>query len=396
MNQSVAYVSTYPPKQCGIATFTRDLARAVSIRDPKTKATIVAIHEEHNPPDANIRFAIDKHDRASYISAAAFLNEADVDVVCLQHEYGIFGGEYGEYILDLCRNLKKPMVTTFHTVLRNPPEKAREILTEIAQLSNTVVVTLDSAARLLENLYEVAPEKIRIIGHGARLSGRVTKEHAKKKFGFQHRPVLATFGLISQAKGIEYAIKSLTPLVIKRPDLLYLVIGETHPEVRKREGEAYREYLIKLTKQRKLEQNVRFIDRYLRDDEISSYLQAVDVYVAPYTGKDQVSSGTITEALAHGKAIIATPTTFAKEILADNRGLFCKFSDTRSLAKCVRRILDNPRLRRQLEQNAFNYGLRISWTITAEKFAEVFRLAAAEGIAAHSQSPKLDHLFAIP
>jgi len=395
MNQSVAYVSTYPPKQCGIATFTRDLARAVSIRDPRTKAIIVAIQEEHNPPDANIRFAIDKHDRASYLSAASFLNEADVDVVCLQHEYGIFGGECGEYILDLCRNLKKSMVTTFHTVLRNPPEKAREILTEIAQLSNTVVVTLDSAARLLENLYEVPPEKIRIIGHGARLSGRVTKENAKKKFGFQHRPVLATFGLISQAKGIEYVIKSLTPLVIKRPDLLYLVIGETHPEVRKREGEAYREYLIKLTKQRKLEQNVRFIDRYLRDDEISSYLQAVDVYVAPYTGKDQVSSGTITEALAHGKAIIATPTTFAKEILADNRGLFCKFSDTRSLAKGVERILDNPRLRRQLEQNAFNYGLRISWTITAKKFAEVFRLAAAEGIAEH-QSSKLDHLFAIP
>src|SRR5208337_60067 len=139
MNQSVAYVSTYPPKQCGIATFTRDLARAVSIRDPRTKAIIVAITEEHNPPDANIRFAIDKHDRASYISAAAFLNEADVDVVCLQHEYGIFGGECGEYILDLCRNLNKSMVTTFHTVLRNPPEKAREILAEIAQLSNTVV-----------------------------------------------------------------------------------------------------------------------------------------------------------------------------------------------------------------------------------------------------------------
>ncbi len=224
----------------------------------------------------------------------------------------------------------------------------------------------------------------------------MTKEHAKKKFGFQHRPVLATFGLISQAKGIEYVIKSLTPLVIKRPDLLYLVIGETHPEVRRREGEAYREYLIKLTKQRKLEQNVRFIDRYLRDDEISSYLQAVDVYVAPYTGKDQVSSGTITEALAHGKAIIATPTTFAKEILADNRGLFCKFSDTRSLAKCVERILDNPRLRLQLEQNAFIYGLRISWAITAEKFAEVFRSSASEGIATHSKSAKPDHLFAIP
>lgn len=373
----VGYISTYPPRACGIATYTRDLARALLIRGQIGRRLVVAVNEEdgNRYSDPSVGLAIDQHERADYLTAAVFLNQSNVDVVNLQHEYGIYGGEWGEYVLDLCRNLRKPLVTTFHTVLRNPPEKARRIVSELAELSETVIVTIQSAAKLLEKRFGLDAKKIRVVRHGAALPERGRSEYAKRYLGLQERTVLATFGLISSGKGIEYAIKSLSYLVKERPELLYLVIGETHPEVRRHEGEAYREKLVSITKRLKLERNVRFIDRYLRDDELSLYLQAVDIYLAPYLGKDQVSSGTLTLALGHGKAIVATPTLFAKEELSDNRGLFCKFADARSMAECVARITDDAKLRRELEWNAFKYGQEVGWTKVADQYGDILRSA---------------------
>jgi glycosyltransferase involved in cell wall biosynthesis len=338
---------------------------------------VVAINEENGNlySDPNVRFTVDQHERADYFAAADFLNQSDIDVVNIQHEYGIYGGDWGEYVLELYRSLEKPVITTFHTVLQNPPGKARAIMSEIAELSETVIVTIESAAKLLEKGFGLSAEKIRVVRHGAALPDRGHNEYAKRFLGLQKRTVLATLGLISSGKGIEYAIKSLPYLIKERPELLYMVVGETHPEVRRREGEAYRDKLVSLTKRLHLENNVHFVDHYLREDELPLYLQAIDVYVAPYLGKDQVSSGTISLALGYGKAIVATPSLFAKEELSDNRGLLCKFADGRSIAECVERILGDSKLRQQLETNAFNHGQQIGWTKVADQYGDILRSA---------------------
>jgi len=371
----VAYVSTYPPRACGIATFTRDLARAMLMRGQVDQNLIVPIADDANRYSDGLGPAIDQYERGSYISAAKFLNETNTDVLSLQHEFGIFGGEWGEYVLDLCRNVKAPIVTTFHTVLRNPPKKARQIVREISQRSNRVIVTIESAAKSLEKQFGIEAQKIVVIRHGAALPESVRKEQAKRELGLRRRTVLATHGLISSGKGIEFAIKSLSYLVTERPNLLYLVIGETHPQVRKHEGEAYRNKLIALAETLGVTRNVRFVNRYLREDELSLYLQAIDIYLAPYLGKDQVSSGTLTLALGHGKAVISSPTIFAKEILRHNRGLLCKFANARSIAECVKEILGSSGIRQELEANASKYGQEVGWSRVAEQYGGVFRSA---------------------
>jgi glycosyltransferase involved in cell wall biosynthesis len=373
----IGCVSTYPPRACGIATFTRDLTRAMLIRGQIDRAVVVPIEDNGTRYPASITRTIDQHNRRSYISAANFLNESDIDLVSLQHEFGIFGGEWGEYVLDLCRNIDLPLVTTFHTALRNPSGKTREIVREISQTSKAVVVTITSAADMLEKHFGVDREKIVVIQHGAALPDRVRKEYAKRQLGIPARTVLATYGLISSGKGIEFAIKSLPYLVKERPDILYLVIGETHPEVLKHEGEAYREKLTSLAKELGVIRNVHFVNHYLQEDELSLYLQATDIYLAPYLGREQVSSGTITLALAYGKAIVSTPTIFAKETLGHERGLFCKFADASSIAKCVERILDDLGLRHELERNAAKYGQAVGWTRVADKYGDIFRSAVS-------------------
>jgi glycosyltransferase involved in cell wall biosynthesis len=296
-------------------------------------------------------------------------------VISLQHEFGIFGGDWGDYVLDLCRNLEAPFVTTYHSVIMNPKEKAFEIVREISDLSANVVVTLESAKRALTNDYGVDPEKIRVIPHGASVPEHRRRTYARRHLHIPNRTVLATSGLINPGKGIEFAIKSLRYLVKEYPEILYLVIGKTHPEVRKREGEAYRNKLISLVRQLKLERNVRFVDDYLTETDLSLYMQATDIYLAPYVGRDQVSSGTITFALTHGKSVVSTPTIFAEEALADLRGLLCEFSDEYSIARCVKRIIADSQLRRKLEANAFKYGRELGWARVADEYADVLRSA---------------------
>jgi glycosyltransferase involved in cell wall biosynthesis len=351
------------------------------MRGHASRNIVAAIDEEPGMRsyDGGVRLIVNQFDRDSYISAANALNTMDVDVASLQHEYGIFGGDWGEYVLDFCRNLRVPLITTFHTVHTGLPAKAREIQIEITELSEAVIVTIESAARLLEKRLGIDPRKIRVIHHGASSPDRPRGASAKRVLGLQRRTVLATFGLINPAKGIEYAIEALSHLVRDHPDLLYLIIGRTHPEVRKREGEAYRQKLTSIVRRLGLDRNVRFVDKFLQDDELSQYLQAVDAYVAPYLGKEQVSSGTLTLALAHGRAVVSTPTKFAREVLSGNRGLFCRFADALSLAKSIRRILEDKALRKQLETNAFKYGRDVGWTRVADQYGDVLRSAARTG-----------------
>ena len=372
-NLRIGYVSTYPPRACGLATFTRDLAQALIVRRRVQRTVIVPV--EDNLAFGSNGNVIHQHDRASYAVAAGLLNESNVDVVSIQHEFGIFGGDWGDYVLDLCRNLEAPFITTFHSVVRNPNESAREIVREISHLSRNVVVTLYSAKKLLMDQYGVAGEKIKVIPHGAWVPDQKRRSYARQHLQLRNRIVLATTGLINPGKGIEHAIKSLSYLVKDWPNILYLVIGKTHPEVRKREGEAYRNKLAALAKQLKLEPNVRFVNDYLPEDDLSLYMQATDVYIAPYIGRDQVSSGTITFALTHGKAVVSTPTVFVEEVLSNSRGLLCDFGDEYSIAKCVRRVLKDSKLRRKLEANAYKYGQELAWGNVADQYANLFRSA---------------------
>ena len=370
----IAYVSTYPPRACGLATYTRDLSRALILSGQIARNLILPI-ENDTARDQENSHTIAQHKRESYTSAATFLNESDIDVVSLQHEFGIFGGRYGEYVLDLCRNLRIPLVTTFHTVLRDPPTGLRQIVQEISAISSRVVVTIESAAKILEKHFDVDADKIVVIPHGVSLPDCVHQGYAKRQLRLRGRTILATHGLISSGKGIEFAIESLSYLVKERPNLLYLIMGKTHPQVQKYEGEAYRYKLIALAEKLGVTRNVRFVNHYLRDDDLSLLIQAIDIYIAPYLGKDQVSSGTLTLALAHGKAVISTPTIFAKEILGKKRGLLCKFSNAQSIAECVKRILGAPALRHDLETNASIYGQGVGWTKVADQYSGVFRLA---------------------
>jgi len=372
-NLSVGYVSTYPPRACGIATFTRDLAQALIVRRQVQRTVILPV--ENDPSRISTESAIGQYDRTSYIVGAGFLNQANLDVISLQHEFGIFGGEWGEYVLDLCRNLEAPFIATFHSVVMNPNEKALEIVREISHLSANVIVTLESAKKLLEDDYGVASEKIRVIPHGAHVPDERRRSYARQHLHLRNRMVLATTGLINPGKGIEYSIKSLSYLVKDWPSILYLIIGETHPEVKKREGEAYRNKLVQMINELKLEKNVRLVNQYLPESELSLYMQATDVYIAPYVGRDQVSSGTITFALTHGKPVVSTPTIFAEEALSNGRGLLCAFRDEYSIAKCVRRILSDSKLRHRLEANAFKYGRKLTWARVADEYADVFRSA---------------------
>jgi glycosyltransferase involved in cell wall biosynthesis len=342
---------------------------------------IVAVNEAggNEYSDKNVRYTIDQHDRDMYLDAANFLNESDVDVVSIQHEYGIFGGDWGEYIVDLCQHLKKPFVITFHTVLTGPPDKARRVSARLAEMSAAVVVTIESAAKLMRDQSGLSSDRINVIRHGGIIPDRLQDQYAKKDLGLQDHIVLGTIGLMSEGKGIEYTIKALPHLVKEHPNVLYLVIGETHPEVRKREGEAYRERLVALAENLGVTRNVKFVDRFLPEDLLSRFIQSMDVYIAPYTGLDQVSSGTLTLALSHGKAIVSTPTIFAKEVLTGERGLFCGLGDPRSIAECVDRIITDSSIKRRLETNAFKYGREVGWTMVAREYANAFRLAINTG-----------------
>lgn len=394
---TIAYVGTYPPRACGIASFTNDLARSLRGRKRRVKALVVAVDDEKRDFGSEVKFLISKNDRASYVAAALQINAAKVDAVSLQHEYGIFGGESGEYILDFCLNLKKPLITTFHTVLQQPSQKERHIIYLISQLSRAVVTTIDSAKEILRERFQVDPDKIVVIKHGTIPARRGSAMPAKRQLKLSGRTVLTTFGLISRSKGLEYVIQALPPLARTHPNILYVIVGETHPEVLKHEGESYRAELAEQTRNMRLENHVRFVNRYLRPEEISTYLHATDIYLAPYTSQAQVSSGTITYALGHGKAVIATPTTFTKEILTGGRGLFCNFEDPYSLAASINQLLVDHSLKRRLERNALRYGREVAWKKVAGQYEDVFMVATKKLDIRRqlSQSIRLDHLAAL-
>jgi glycosyltransferase involved in cell wall biosynthesis len=369
----IAYVSTYPPRECGIANFTKDLIDSVDALREFRQSVVMAINEEGATYDYDrrVKFQIERDSVDDYVQAARYVNLSKVNLVNLQHEFGVFGGEWGEYVNSFLENLQKPVVTTLHTVLPNFESAARKVMKDIACHSASIVVMTRTALQLLKNC-NVKREKINVIPHGCPDVPFVTSEKLKASLGLRGRIVLSTFGLINRGKGIQYIIRALPSLVKKEPRILYLIIGETHPEVRKIEGERYRKRLMRLVDELKLRKHVRFHNRFLQKRELIKYLQATDIYITPYVNRNQISSGTLVYALGTGKAIISTPYLHAEEALAEGRGLICKFRSPSSIAECINRLLEDAELRHSLERKAYAFSRKFTWPKVAEEYVKSF------------------------
>lgn len=368
-------MSTYPPRECGIATFTKDLIAAVGNHHEFRSQIVIAINEKETMYnyDRRVRYQIERDSAEDYIEAASFLNSSRVvDLVNLQHEFGLFGGDWGENINAFLENLQKPVVTTLHTIEPNFEPKARNVLEEIARRSAGLVVITKTALQLLEN-YDIEHQKVHVIPHGCPDVPFVASEKAKSSLGLSGKVVLCTFGLINPGKGVEYAIQALPSIVKKEPRVLYIVIGETHPEVRKIEGESYRMRLMGLVDELGLAEHVRFHNRFLSKPELIKYLQATDIYVSPYISPNQISSGTLVYALGTGRAVVSTAYLHAKEILADGRGLLCEFENSDSIAEAIERLLRDETLRRRMAKKAYKYSRKFVWSNVGQQYIKLFK-----------------------
>jgi glycosyltransferase involved in cell wall biosynthesis len=366
----IAFLSTYPPQECGLATFTRDLVTAlgnIGINDTE----VVAVNDRSiSSYDSKVSAVIRKNERKDYDKAAHGLKAADVDLLMVEHEYGIFGGERGEYVLDMVENLEMPVITTLHTILPEPDAKQRSIINTLGKRSEKIITMAGNTKQMLQSIYGIDPWKIEMIHHGVPKKIFVPRETLKMQYGYQDKRIISTFGLIGPGKGLEYGIEAISKIDGDKSDILYLILGQTHPALGK-EGTSYRNKLENLVKELGLDNNVRFINRYLSVDEIIQYLQLSDIYMTPYTGKDQAVSGTMAYAVGYGKAIVSTPYLYAREMLSDGRGMLAEFNDPGSLADCINDLLQNPYKRLKMERDIEKTGRTMFWDKVAQRYAEV-------------------------
>jgi glycosyltransferase involved in cell wall biosynthesis len=361
-----AFVSTYPPRRCGIATFTHDLAAATGSRE------IVALH----PPEQQAPYPIEVHHRirrdepADYRRTARSLSEC-VDVVSVQHEYGIWGGDDGADVLDFVRALQLPSIATLHTVLRNPTAGQRSVLSELVSLVDATVVMSRSAAELLATAYGVAPRRLEVIPHGVPDLPLVAPESVKAGLGLDGRDVILSFGLLGPGKGYELALDALPEVVAQHPSACYVIVGATHPDLLRTEGEAYRTRLTDQVQRLGMDDHVLFVDRFVGRMELTRWLEAADVFVTPYPALDQIVSGTLSYAMGAGRAIISTPYTYAAELLADGRGVLVPPGSAPALASALNDVLDDPELRAALGRRAHAYSRGMVWSAVGTEYRRV-------------------------
>src|SRR2546425_3362072 len=362
----IAFVASAVPRRCGIATFTADLLAAVKAADPAVRCVAAAIDEPNAAraygPD--VRWRIRQGDMESYRGAARAINESSVDAVNLQHEFGLYGvwrdGIYEDHCVPFLEALNKPVITTLHTVLPQPEPRIRETVRRIAEHSTRVVVMAETAARLLADVYGISQRPI-VIQHGMPAIVPRGRHRLKRQLGVEGRTIVSTFGLVDPRKGLEYMIAAMPEILVRHPNTLYLIVGQTHPELLKKAGEQYRNDLVSRIDSSGVSDHVRFVNQYLTQREIVDYLLATDVYVTPYLDLNQITSGTLAYALGAGKAIVSTRYLHAAEALADGRGLLVDVRDPDGLARAVLAILDDPALKGELERRAYDYGKEMAW-----------------------------------
>lgn len=368
--KSVGFLSTYPPSECGLATFTEDLVRSLK-KHPTIQIKVLAVLEHPDESVSDITaFKLSKHERSSYSQAAQWANDT-LDLLVIEHEYGIFGGECGEYILDLVKALTIPFVITTHTVLLSPSLKQQLVLSQAGNLSTKVITMAESSIPILASTYGVDMKKIVFIPHGVPGIKTPSRKQLKAKYSLQQKTVISSFGLISPAKGLEYGIEAISKLAPSHPDLLYLILGKTHPSIRERNGEAYRQQLIDLAHRLGVEKNVQFIDKYLSKDEIVAYLGLSDMYLTPYLSQEQSVSGTLAYAMGCGRVIISTPYRYAQEMLGKGRGLLANFNDASSIAACIQTVLEHPLRKKRMENKTLAVGKTMLWTHVAQKYVDL-------------------------
>ena len=406
--RQIAVIGTYLPRRCGIATFTADVCEALAQRLPATNIFAIAINdgdENYAYPD-RVRFEIAEQDIASYQRAADFLNTNGVDMVILQHEYGIFGGPSGSHVLELLRETHAPIVTVLHTVLREPDATQRRVMGEIVRLSDRLVVMSHQARDILHDHYAAAVEKISYIPHGIPDVPFIDPNFYKDQFDAEGKVVMLSFGLLSPNKGIEYVIAAMPAILERHPDVVYMVLGATHPHVRRMQGEAYRLELQRLARELGVERSVIFYDQFVPLEELVEWIGAADLYITPYLNPEQVVSGTLAYTVGAGKAVISTPYVHATELLGEGRGMLVPFRDSASIAQQVTDSLDHEAARHAMRKRAYTLGRTMTWPRVAEEYERLLLQALDENLVqpqsahAHTWAPhatelppiRLDHL----
>lgn len=376
----IAFIGNYLPRLCGIATFTTDLCEAVAAHYTDTTCIAMPVNDRPNgyPYPARVRFELTEKDIDSYVRASDFLNINNVDMVCLQFEYGIFGGKAGSHILALLHRLRMPIVTTLHTILKDPDPDQRRVLKEVAALSDRLIVMSQRGVEFLHDIYDISPEKIDMIHHGIPDVPFVDPSFNKDLFGVEGKIVLLSFGLLSSNKGIETVISALPDVVARYPDIVYIVVGVTHPHVIQQEGETYRISLQWLAQEKGVENNVIFYNRFVSLEELVEFISAADIYITPYINEAQITSGTLAYTLGAGKAIASTPYWYAQEMLSDGRGILFPFNDSSALAEQILNLLDNEAERHAIRKRAYMFGRDMIWSEVAQRYMESFERARIE------------------
>lgn len=408
---TVAFLGNYLPRKCGIATFTTDLCESIAIESPSTRCFTIAMNDQPSGYDypERVRMSVYQEAVDEYELAAEFINVHHTDIVCLQHEYGIFGGVAGEHLLGLIRRLSMPLITTLHTVLEHPDADQHRILSEVCELSERVVVMSERGRKFLEEIYDVPAARIEHIPHGIPDVSFIDPTYYKDKFGVTGKRLLLTFGLLSPGKGLENVIRALPEVVSRFPDTIYLILGATHPGVVRESGERYRESLVELARELGVEDHLLFVNQFVSLEELCEYLCASDIFVTPYPNVAQITSGTLAYAVGTGNAVVSTPYWYAEELLADGRGRLFPFGDVSALSAEILGLLEDSVERNRIRKHAYEYSRQMTWPRVAGRYMDLFeqvreeraasphRIAGApdSGHATSDHETKFDHLEAL-
>src|SRR3989338_4561691 len=398
--KKIAFIGNYLPRRCGIATFTTDICETFAALNPSVQVfaiPVTDIEEGYDYPE-RVRFEIKEQDIDSYKAAADFLNLNNIDIVCLQHEFGIFGGDTGSYILALLRQLNMPIITTLHTVLKNPSGRQRRVMDELLGLSDYVVVMTQKAVDILQAVNKIQASKIRLVPHGIPDVSFIDPNFYKDQYGVEGKSTLLTFGLLSPRKGIEIVLRALPKVIKEHPNVVYIIVGATHPSLLRHEGEAYRLFLQRLCDDLEISRNVIFHNRFVSTEELKELLVLADIYITPYLEEAQVTSGTLAYSFGVGNAVISTPYWHAAELLSDGKGILVPFNDPEAIGQAITRLIVNENERNAMRKNAYLLGREMIWSNVASKYASIFEEAKTKRPAAAQKKitmHPLEHQFPV-